>query len=413
MRKIVWGVLLTLTFSLIPAYAAAPPKAGSACSKQGVTKTHNGKKFTCIKSRSNLVWSKGLVVKKTIPVALPTLSATLAPTSTSTPTPTPTAAPIPTPLVEKFPEMPTSFADLEEKYQGIPYAVWGKIQSNLDTYKSTDLKITFLFGPTTPQRYPDQWTIDAVQLGSRVMGAQKQPAEVKFVQFNKTDVPWARTEAEKYVSPFRLGITLPDQASEKCAGIDCDGAVTNVASDIGLVLVGVSNPVNRFNVQRWNGQNDLHEYVHAVQGMIFKGKTNSPPPVLMPCWYSEGQPNALSIPTVAKSVEDYVIIRRGWVTDHRWLLKDYEPETIQEFLKKNMKIPCDPATQSMIFTLGYIIMDALVAVGGIDKTFEVLTSIAAGKNFEESFKEKYGIAWSEASVILSKTASRVYKEYRT
>jgi hypothetical protein len=375
----------------LPAFAAV--KAGTTCPKAGKISVASGKTFTCIKSGKKLVWKKGIAVAK--PVA-------------SAPAPSPSATS--QPVAEKIPALPTSFADLEENYQGIPYAVWEKVQSNLALHKSTDLKINFLFGPNTPQRYPNQWTIDAVTLGSRVMGAQRQPAEVKFVQYNKTDVPWARTEAEKYISPFRLGMTFPDQAAEKCAQVDCDGAVTNIASDIGLVLVGVANPVNRFNIQKFNGQNDLHEYTHAVQGMVFKGKTQSPPPVLMPCWYSEGQPQAVSIPTVAKSVEDYVKIRKGWITDNRWVLKDYEPETIQQFLKDNMKVPCPGNTYAMVFSLGYIVMDALVAVGGIDKTFDVLTSIADGMTYEDAFKKVYGVTWSDASVVLSKTASKVYKE---
>ena len=390
-------LLVSITFlgsSLsLPAFAAV--KAGATCPKAGKISVASGKTFTCIKSGKKLVWSKGTAVAKPVVAA---------------PTPSPSASS--QPVAEKIPALPTSFADLEENYQGIPFAVWEKVQSNLAVHKSTDLKITFLFGPNTPQRYPNQWTIDAVTLGSRVMGAQRQPAEVKFVQYNKTDVPWARTEAEKYISPFRLGMTFPDQAAEKCAQVDCDGAVTNIASDIGLVLVGVANPVNRFNIQKFNGQNDLHEYTHAVQGMVFKGKTQSPPPVLMPCWYSEGQPQAVSIPTVAKSAEDYVKIRKGWITDNRWVLKDYEPETIQEFLRNNMKVPCDGASYSMVFHLGYIVMDALVAVGGIDKTFDVLTSIADGMTYEDAFKKVYGITWSEASVVLSKTASKVYKEYK-
>ena len=355
----------------------AAVKTGSKCSKVGITSVISNKTFTCIKSGKKLVWDKGVAkTSKTIPA------------------------------------LPTSFADLEDKYQGIPYAVWENVQKNLALHKSTDLKISFVFGPKTPERYPNQWTIDAVTLGSRVMGAQKQPTEVRFVQFAKVDVPWARLEAEKYVSPFRLGNSLPDQASEKCAGVDCDGAVTNIANDIGLVLVGVANPVNRFNIQKFNGQNDLHEYTHAVQGMIFKGKSQSPPPTLMPCWYSEGQPQSVSIPTVAKSAEDYVKIRKGWITDNRWLLKDYEPEAIQEFLRNNMKLPCDGSTYPMVFHLGYIVMDALVAVGGIDKTFDVLTARADGLSFEDSFKKVYGISWDEAVVALSRAVSKVYKEYK-
>jgi hypothetical protein len=384
--------IAVLISSLFVVTADAAVKAGSICPKVGKTSVSNDKIFTCIKSGKKLVWNKGIAIAK--PAASPSPAATSEP------------------VAVKVPTMPTSFADLEENYQGIPYAVWERIQSNLAQHKSTDLKINFLFGPNTPERYPNQWTIDAVTLGSRVMGAQKQPAEVKFVEYNKQDVPWARTEAEKYVSPFRLGNSFPDQASGKCEGIDCDGAVTNIASDIGLVLVGVATPVTRFNIQKFNGQNDLHEYTHAVQGMVFKSKTQSPPPVLMPCWYAEGQPQAVSIPTVAKSAEDYVKIRKGWVTDNKWLLKDYEPETIQQFLSENMKLPCSSTSGQMVFSLGYIVMDSLVAIGGIDKTFDVLTSIADGQSFEDSFKKVYGISWSEASVALSKAASKIYKDYR-
>ena len=395
MKKLpVLALVVAITGTLVVPTASAAVKAGAYCPKPGKTSVASGKTFTCVKSGKKFVWNKGVAIAK--PAAAPT--------------PTPSASP--ELVADKVPTMPTSFADLEENYQGIPYAVWEKIQTNLALHKSTDLKISFLFGPTTPRRYPDQWTIDAVTLGSRVLGAQKQPAEAKFVQYNKEDVPWARTEAAKYVSPFRLGNSFPDQASEKCAGIDCDGAVTNIASEVGLVLVGVANPVNRFNIQKFNGQNDLHEYTHAVQGMVFKGKTQSPPPVLMPCWYSEGQPQAVSIPTVAKSADDYLRIRKEWITNNRYVLKDYEPETIQEFLRNNMKLPCDGNSYAMVFSLGYIVMDALVAVGGIDKTFDVLTSIADGMSFEDSFKKTYGTSWSDASVALSKAVSKVYKEYR-
>ena len=396
MKKIAIGFLAlvcTATFLSTPAIAAV--KAGAACAKVGTTSSVSGKKFTCVKSGKKLVWNKGVAVAKPVVVASPTPSAT------------------PEPVVEKLPALPTSFSDLEENFAGIPYATWQQIQKNLTLYKSTDLKISFLFGPNTPERYPNQWTIDAVTLGSRVMGGQKQPAEVKFVEFNKLDVPWARAEASKYVSPFQLGESFPDQASGKCANTDCDGAVTNIASDIGLVLVGVSTPITRLNIQKFNGQNDLHEYTHAVQGMVFKGKTQSPPPVLMPCWYSEGQPQAVSIPTVAKSAEDYVRIRKGWMTDNRWLLKDYEPETIQEFLRNNMKTPsCPSSTYPMVASLGFIVMDSLVAIGGIDKTFEVQVARAEGLSFEDSFKKVYGISWDEASLVLSKVASKVFKDLK-
>ena len=83
MKRGVIGLSLLLTISLIPAYSATPPKAGSSCSKQGITKVYKGKTFKCIKSKNKknkLVWSKGKLVKQAAPLPTPT------------PTPTPTTA---------------------------------------------------------------------------------------------------------------------------------------------------------------------------------------------------------------------------------------------------------------------------------------------------------------------------------
>jgi hypothetical protein len=406
MKKITPIAITLILLSSLTIDASAAVKAGTACKKLGQTSTSAGKKFTCIKTGNKLVWNKGIVLSHLTPKPSPSpstpSSANESQSSTSIENPTQVTS-------ISIPDLPTSFSNLEKNFEGIPYASWKNIQQNLSNHPSSSLKISFLFGPNTPKRYPDQWTIDAVTLGSRVMGAQKQPAEILFVQYNKVDVQWARTQAEKFSSPFNLGINFADQAAEKCSGIDCDGAVTNMTTDIGLVLVGVATPITRYNIQKFNGQNDLHEYTHAVQGMIYRGKTKTPPTVMTPCWFAEGQPQAISIPSVTKSADEYVKIRNGWIKDNQWQLKDYEPESIQQFLKDNMKVPCPGSTYAMLFSLGYIVMDALVAVGGVDKTFDVLSAIADGMSFEDAFKKVYGIEWNDASIILANVASRIYK----
>jgi hypothetical protein len=244
------------------------------------------------------------------------------------------------------------------------------------------------------------------------MGGQKQPSELRFVAYTKTDVEWAKKEAAQYVSPFNLGISLPEQAAEKCSGQDCDGAVTNIASGIGLVLVGVSTPVNRYNIQQFKGQNDVHEFVHAVQGMIFANQGGRPPATRTPCWFSEGQPQAISIVATSATYQDYVSTRKNWIINNRWLLKDFEPESIEEFMRLGMKVPCPANTHAMNFSLGYIIMDALVAAGGIDKTFEIQKEISTGATFESAFEKVYGMSWVEGSAVLARVASRIYKEIK-
>jgi hypothetical protein len=59
---------------------AAAPKAGKKCSKLASTQTYAGKKFTCIKSGSKLIWNKGVVIPKTAsPKPSPSVSVKFAP----------------------------------------------------------------------------------------------------------------------------------------------------------------------------------------------------------------------------------------------------------------------------------------------------------------------------------------------
>ena len=69
------AVAVVLLLALTTPLQAAAPKAGAKCTKAGSTATAGGKKFTCIKSGSKLVWNKGVAIK----AAAPTPTATPAP----------------------------------------------------------------------------------------------------------------------------------------------------------------------------------------------------------------------------------------------------------------------------------------------------------------------------------------------
>ena len=63
MRKVLAVLVAVSLLGIAPADAAAV-KAGAKCSKHKVTTTLKGMKYTCIKSKNRLVWSKGVPVKK-------------------------------------------------------------------------------------------------------------------------------------------------------------------------------------------------------------------------------------------------------------------------------------------------------------------------------------------------------------
>lgn len=87
MKKVLGILLVTAYLSApltTPVFASA--KAGTACSKAGLTSMVSGMKYTCVKSGKKLVWNKGTAIPKTT-----TLPATKSsPTESKTPTPTPT-----------------------------------------------------------------------------------------------------------------------------------------------------------------------------------------------------------------------------------------------------------------------------------------------------------------------------------
>jgi hypothetical protein len=62
-RKGLLAVAVVLLLSLVTPLQAATPKAGAKCTKAGATVTAAGKKFTCIKSGTKLVWNKGVSIK--------------------------------------------------------------------------------------------------------------------------------------------------------------------------------------------------------------------------------------------------------------------------------------------------------------------------------------------------------------
>jgi hypothetical protein len=63
MRKVLAVLIAVSLLGIAPANAATV-KAGTKCNKHKATTTVKGMKYTCIKSGSKLVWSKGVLVKK-------------------------------------------------------------------------------------------------------------------------------------------------------------------------------------------------------------------------------------------------------------------------------------------------------------------------------------------------------------
>ena len=99
MKKILALTTALLVISGFTSTHAAPQaKSGAKCTKAGLIQTVGGKKFTCIKSGSKLIWNKGVVIKS---ASTPEPIASVAPTPVEV-SQTPSATPSPTATILKY-----------------------------------------------------------------------------------------------------------------------------------------------------------------------------------------------------------------------------------------------------------------------------------------------------------------------
>jgi hypothetical protein len=63
-----------------------------------------------------------------------------------------------------------------------------------------------------------------------------------------------------------------------------------------------------------------------------------------------------------------------------------------------------------VYDIGFIAVEALVSIGGISSTFDVLDKYASGMSFDQAFEKVYGISWVNAKPILARVVSKQYLE---
>ena len=93
-------------------------------------------------------------------------------------------------------------------------------------------------------------------------------------------------------------------------------------------------------------------------------------------------------------------------------LGGYSPADISRFYVLQSATGPEPATKELVYTIGYITVEALVALKGIDSTMNLVKAVASGDTFEQAFKKIYGIEWIEAEPILAEVVSKQFLEVR-
>jgi len=393
------GLLLIILLILIPLNASAAVKAGSICSKLGQSATVSGQKYTCIKSAKKLVWNKGVAIPK--PKATPTPSAVQTPVPIPTPTPTPTISPSPTPTAE--PAAPTTFADLLQNYRGIPAAVWNEAQT-LASQGSVKSSFTISIGPNTKLQSGLEDPIYYLERASKLWSGFTQSKETKVFLFSFPDLAWAQQRNRELGGSW----FVPEDLAGNCtSNISC-GAFGGSYKGQGQLFIGVPiREYQRFNLGFVRG-NYGHEFTHSVQYAQFANQPTINGYSLLPCWFSEGQPQVPGQALGFETLKDYKLSRETWFSQPAGQLGDYSEASILRFFSLagvSRDGACNASIRSRIYDVGYMAVEALASVKGIHSTMDLVVGMAQGLTFEDSFKKIYGISWSEAAPILAKVVS--------
>jgi hypothetical protein len=360
-------VAIVLLASTSTAYAAI--KSGASCTKLGAISTSAGKKYTCVKKGKKLVWNKGVAIAE------------------------------PKPAVASDPIAPTSFDNLLERYKGIGPTVWKEAQalSNAGTQIS---EFEIQIGPNTTPAPGVSKPLTYLSRISKLWSNYTQPTKTKVFLFNFNDVSWVQQKNRD------LGgsIHTPETIGGACTSAENCSSFGGAYNGVGQLYIGVQiKSFDDYSIGFVRG-NFGHEYTHTVQYTAL----NAPANVKLPCWYAEGQPQVPGQTLGFETQANYLKSRTSWTSKSPGILGDYSPDSILKFYALTGGSgtgTCNADYRPRVYDVGYMTVEALASIKGIQSTMDVVVGVGKGMTFDESFKNVYGISWAEASPILAKVVS--------
>ncbi len=398
------AIAIALLLSLATPLQAATPKAGAKCTKAGSTATASGKKYTCIKSGTKLVWNKGVTIKVAAPKPTPSPTPTAIGDpigsigSTPTPTSTPSPTVVPTPSASPITKVPTSFDDLVDNYQGIAYAAWSKSREKILASKKTEITLKMVMGPTSTLTYKEP--LIPIELVTRMYAGSVEPIEIFYLAFNYEDRNWAVGQMESILpnSGSRWITDTACRTKETCWG---GGSFFNGTNKYLIVLA-----VELLVQDHLDGTVEAHEFTHTLQQMNFK-KGRPAQEFLYdpwpPTWFWEGQAHfTQNVAVFHDSFADYLKYRnksQGDLTAN----PRFTSELLETYFVFNAPEPWQKNFERWYqYSIGAMFVEVLTALQGPDSIMEMWKVTGTGVNFKTAFEKVYGISFDKALPVITK-----------
>ncbi len=381
------AIAIALLLALATPVHAATPKAGAKCTKAGITATAAGKKFTCVKSGTKLVWNKGVAIKaapKPSPNPVfkpvePTPSPTPAPTLIPTPTATPsqTAAPIPVTRREK------ALAEIKRVY---------------DSNTNYQPSVKYIFASDAPPNFAEMIK-EVIPLASRFWSSEFAPkTEFPIVLGSPASVEWVNDEMKRYGHEIQTWTreTIIKQGEKASRG----DVVNNSRGSITYYVIGkeADRSIKTGNELLMRGF-VAHEYVHSVAISIIGDRQRG-----IPGWSVEGSANFYGFaiaalmadqPNAAMDKVNTNNLRRSYFEQAALIPHSLNKDDLFKAVITSEKGGVGDGTtcaepQILFYTAGALFTEVLVADHGHSKFVE-WWKLSRKKNWEVAFEEVFGI----------------------
>ena len=389
-----------LLLSLADPVHAATPKAGAKCTKAGTTATASGKKFTCIKSGTKLVWKKGVAIPKPLPVATPSPVATPIPTPEPSPIPTPTPTPTPTPSVKPF----VVNATAKKAFDIIQSA---KIQNPQLTYT---YKIGTYAAPDVAKAV-QKYVENAAQVYSLFLDS---PRVVTIHVYTEKDMP-ALLENTMFASQTGLKFFTDwwskDESQINTAygfpgtfyNSECSVSTNQCTGPAGHAGSAYPSRATAATLDESSLVVPSHELFHVVQDFYrFYGKpqyavTEEVKDLSMRPIFREGGATFMGL---AGSLTDFAQYENGVLFYKNWAAKEYPADikglnSTEDVVAQLVKLERLDRT-GRLYGLGTFLHEWLIANHGLDKFISLTKKHNVGKEFNELFTETYGMSLKDA-----------------
>ena len=406
MRKILYFLVGIFCLNLLntPLYASIKP--GSICKRVGLISIISDTKYTCIKSGNRLIWDKGVRIRQPKPAS--TFQASPAPSPTPTPSNT-FSVELDLPKEEQAPWLQpnlfrdysikpiNSISELSNRYMDFHYLAWAAFQDAVSVKNNHPIDIAIEVGPNSKECSTNAKR--AIQLIQNLYSDANLPRKLHLLFVDTADNDWAKKRTAELTQGSKPGgINEPDLNP------------SGISTSTGEAILWSSNSCLNLDPNSLHAGDIAHGYTHAIQRFQFMSNFSGPLWGGVPRWLFEGGA------TFSENVTERGGSYFSWSLSaqfHDRTIKEYNLDFYRSFLKYEKATsgnaswgPTEAWPNQRSYDVGSLVCEALIAIKGPDAIINLYSDFASTQDFDTSFKNIFGITWTEAEPYVSEA---IYK----